>query len=151
MFRILCYCEDKDLGRVKVALAHSGARNVQDTPIVNAEFDDNGDVRATMRGNTKLEIVYNALLARPTKRVTLDEICAIAVRDAGSNNRSSGAQLAHQLKSRHLLKHLGPKSYEVMGWKPKRSSAKKPAKKAAARKSAKKSAKKSHVNGSATL
>lgn len=46
MYKLECYVEDDKLGKVKRALASAGARDVTDKPLVNAQPDRKGGVRA---------------------------------------------------------------------------------------------------------
>ena len=65
MFRVLCFVEDKDLGKVKRALAEAGAKKVDDRPVVNVEEAPNGELKAKVNGGLTERVYQDIVATKP--------------------------------------------------------------------------------------
>ena len=106
MFRVVCYCEDKDLGRVKSNLVQMGIKHVEDQPVANGR-KLNGRVVASASGSALRERVLSELMkTHKGKVIPLDVIRAICARQ-GAPQRQAASNVAFALKSAKLLKRVG--------------------------------------------
>lgn len=110
MFKVECYCDDKNVARVLRALASAGALEVKPVPVAGAEVV-NGKLQGNAPGGA-VDVVWNDIKKNKWPRFTSETVQTIL--SANGFKPSGAVHVAKQLRLRKLIKMKSAGNYEVM-------------------------------------
>lgn len=110
MYRVVFYCDDKNLGTLKRMLAQAGAKDVVDQPVVNAEVVG-GKMRSRAPGVNLTERIYSDLLRSKRIDVDLNDLRRGIQAQGGSVDAVYST--ARRMIDEGMLKRAGPGHYKV--------------------------------------
>ena len=112
LFKIECFIEDSGLGRVKRALASSGAKDVTDKPVANAHFEGK-KVKVSSDGSHVSDLVHKEIIKAKKDVVNIAELKKFVAKAGFSE--TSYSYYARQLVDKKLLKPTDERgTYKVM-------------------------------------